>query len=72
MIQLAIATVCAWCAQEQGLTPQEGQSHGICTSHRNKEREKYQASRGVRGLCGHIARDANSYCGNPRCSGWGW
>jgi len=28
--------------------------------------------KGVRGICGHIARDKNSYCGNPKCSPWGY
>jgi len=28
--------------------------------------------KGVRGICGHIAKSADSYCGNPRCCPWGW
>ncbi len=27
---------------------------------------------GVRGICGHIAKSADSYCGNPRCCPWAW
>ncbi|OLD63794.1 MAG: hypothetical protein AUF65_01420 [Chloroflexi bacterium 13_1_20CM_50_12] len=80
MIQPTIATVyplpvlCAWCLRDQGLlsTQQEGDSHDICDDHAQAEYEKYKSSRGVRGICGHIARDKDSYCGNPRCCPWAW
>ena len=68
---------CAWCLEEQGLlsAQQEGDSHGICHDHALAEYEKYLASRqpvGVRGLCGHTSKSADSYCGNPGCSPWAW
>ena len=31
-----------------------------------------KTERGVRGICGHIAKSADNYCGNPRCCPWAW
>ncbi len=86
MIITQIASSCAWCLQEQGTQPKE-ESHGICSKHAQAEYDRYKAERarpthtlsfpvvqptGARGLCGHIARDENSYCGSPHCSPWAW
>lgn len=41
-IQQATSTLCAWCIEEQGQEPQEGESHGICEEHAMQVQINYQ------------------------------
>jgi hypothetical protein len=72
MNAIQIATTCAWCNQAQG-KPQGNGSHGICSYHRDKEREKYKASTArppvepVTALCGHVGRSTQHTCGAANC-----
>lgn len=71
MVQMQIATSCAWCNQEEG-KPQGDGSHGICQSHADAEYEKYKESRQsipVYGTCGHLAKSPDHDCG---CSQYSW
>lgn len=49
LISLIAKPLCAWCLKEQGLLTvehqQEGDSHGICERHSDREYEKFRASR---------------------------
>ena len=43
------ALLCAWCMREAGETPQEGESHGICSMHAGQMVAQAQERKAARG-----------------------
>lgn len=64
MIQQQIAT-----SNETQRQPKRTSSINASSSHAHRTATERV---GVRGICGHISKSVNTYCGNSRCCPWGW